>query len=62
MKRGISQFSATAVFSDSSNALRFITGSEPGMPMHTGQVCVFGGAPNFVLHPQNILLSVSNCT
>ncbi len=32
------------------------------MPMHTGQVCVLGGAPNFVLHPQNILLSVSNCT
>ena len=28
------------------------------MPMHTGQVCVFGSAPNRVLHPQNSLLSV----
>ena len=29
------------------------------MPMHTGQVCVFGGAPNFVLQPQNSFVSVS---
>jgi hypothetical protein len=32
------------------------------MPMHTGQVCVFGAAPNRVLHPQNSLLAVANCT
>ena len=62
MNRAISQFSATAVFSASSNARRFITGSVPGMPMQTGQVCVFGGAPNRVLHPQNSLLSVASCT
>jgi len=41
---------------------RFITGSTPGMPMQTGQVAVLGGRPNFVLHPQNSLLSVSNWT
>ena len=51
-----------AVFKDNANALRFITGSVPGMPMHTGQVCVLGGAPNLVLQAQNILLSASNCT
>src|ERR1700753_3709724 len=32
------------------------------MPMQTGQVCVFGGAPNLVLQGQNSLLAVSNCT
>ena len=54
--------SASAALTESSTARRFITGSVPGMPMHTGQVCVLGGAPNFVLHPQNNLLSVSSCT
>ena len=39
-----------------------ITGSAPGNPMHTGHVCVFGGAPNVVSHAQNILLRASNCT
>jgi hypothetical protein len=55
---GISQFRATAVFSDNSNANRFITGKLPGVPVHTGHVCVFGGAPNFVLQPQNSFVSV----
>ena len=43
-------------------ASRFITGSEPGIPMHTGHVWVFGGAPNFVLQRQNNFVRVSNCT
>ena len=43
-------------------ASRFITGSVPGMPMQTGQVCVLGGAPNFVLQRQNSLVRVANCT
>jgi len=42
--------------------VRFITGKVPGKPMHTGHVCVFGSAPNFVLHPQNSLLAVASCT
>ena len=44
MKRAIWQFRARAALTESSNAWRFITGSAPGMPMHTGQVCVFGGS------------------
>src|SRR5262245_15574334 len=32
------------------------------MPMHTGQVCVFGGAPNFVLQPQKSFDSVESWT
>src|SRR5690349_24462464 len=31
------------------------------MPWHTGQVWVFGGAPNVVGQPQNILLRVVSC-
>jgi len=49
---GISQLRAIAVFSPSRNASRFITGKLPGIPMQTGQVCVLGGAPNFVLQRQ----------
>src|SRR5689334_21792015 len=39
-----------------------MTGSVPGNPIHTGQVCVFGSAPNLVLQLQNSLLAVLNCT
>src|SRR5687768_16289433 len=56
------QFRATAVLRASSYARRFITGNEPGMPMHTGQVWVFGSAPNRVLQRQNSLLSVASWT
>jgi hypothetical protein len=31
------------------------------MPWHTGQVCAFGGAPNFVVQPQNIFDFVESC-
>jgi hypothetical protein len=44
-----------------STARRLITGSTPGMPWHTGQVCAFGGAPNFVVQPQNIFDFVESC-
>jgi hypothetical protein len=46
----------------SSKASRFITGSVPGMPVQMGHVCVFGGAPNLVLHAQNNLVRVCNWT
>ena len=45
----------------SSMACRFGTGSAPGMPRHTGHTFVFGGAPNDVEHPQNILVRVASC-
>src|SRR5436305_14653392 len=43
-----------------STAFLFITGSEPGIPVQTGQQRVFGSPPNAFLHPQNILLSVKS--
>src|SRR2546421_3471635 len=60
----IEQFSARAVRTTCSTALRFGTGRLPGRPRQTGQHCVLGGAPNSVLQPQNILLAVSSsaCT
>src|SRR5437588_4359163 len=60
----IEQFSARAVRSTCSTAARFGTGRLPGSPRQTGQHWVFGGAPNAVLQPQNILLAVksSACT
>ncbi len=47
-----------------STAFSFTTGSEPGRPSDTGVTCVFGGAPNSVGAPSNILLAVpsSTCT
>ena len=44
----------------SSTTRRFNTGSAPGSPRQTGQTCVFGGAPNRVLQPQKIFVSVSS--
>ena len=37
-------------------------GREPGIPVHTGQVCVFGAPPNAVLHPQKIFVFVASST
>ena len=47
-----------------SMALAFTTGSDPGSPRQTGQVWVFGSAPNTVEQPQNIFDAVfsSTCT
>src|SRR5712692_4930093 len=60
----IAQFSARAVRSTCSTALRFGTGRLPGRPRQIGQHWVLGGAPNSVLQPQNILLAVNSsaCT
>ena len=43
-------------------AFSFATGKAPGRPRHTGQVCVFGGAPNSVEQPQNIFDAVPSST
>src|SRR4051812_41476128 len=41
-------------------ALAFTTGSAPGRPKQTGQVCSLSAAPNWVESPQNILLRVES--
>src|ERR1700730_19346227 len=56
------QFRAVAARSASSKARRFMTGSEPGRPRHTGHVAEFGGSPNCVLQPQNSFVFVRSCT
>jgi hypothetical protein len=43
-------------------ACALTTGSAPGSPRQTGQVCVFGSAPKVVSQPQNILLAVPSST
>ena len=53
----MSQFVARPASTMDSMAARFGTGSAPGIPRHTGHVCVFGSAPNSSLQPQNILVS-----
>jgi hypothetical protein len=45
-----------------STALRLITGSTPGMPMHTGQTRLFGSPPKSIGHEQNILVFVASWT
>ncbi len=55
------QFSASAVMMVNSTACLFITGRTPGMPRHTGQTWVLGGAVAYsALQPQNILLLVNS--
>ena len=56
------QFRAIAASVANSTALRLSTGSAPGMPRHTGQTFVFGGAPNRVEHEQKIFVAVSSWT
>ena len=58
----IVQLRASAALSDKANAVRFMTGSVPGMPMQTGQVAELGGKPNLVLHPQKSFVFVRSCT
>jgi hypothetical protein len=45
-----------------SMAAALATGSAPGRPRHTGQVWVFGSAPNVVEQPQNIFEAVPSST
>ena len=40
----------------------FATGSVPGMPVQTGQVCVLGAPPNLVVQPQKIFVLVASST
>lgn len=49
---------ASAAITAYSTALRFSTGSDPGMPRQTGQVFAFGGSPNRVGQEQKIFVSV----
>src|SRR3989338_6127222 len=53
---------AHATFIPQSNAFALSTGSTPGKPRHTGQTCVFGGAPKTAEQPQNSFDAVANCT
>ena len=58
----IEQLSARPIRIVLSIALLLTTGSAPGRPRHTGQVCVFGDAPNSVAQLQNIFDFVFNST
>ena len=58
----IEQFSARPIRIVDSIACSFATGSAPGRPRQTGQVCVFGSAPNTVEQPQNIFDAVPSST
>jgi hypothetical protein len=43
-------------------ACALTTGSAPGSPRQTGQVCVLGSAPKVVSQPQNIFDAVPSST
>ena len=43
-------------------ACLFSTGREPGIPVQTGHVCVFGAPPNSVLQEQKIFVLVASST
>jgi hypothetical protein len=60
----IEQLSAKPILIVDSIAFSLTTGKAPGKAKQTGHVCVFGSAPNTVLHPQNIfeLVLSSTCT
>src|SRR5271165_31444 len=57
-----SQWIAVAASTANSTACLLSTGSAPGSPRQTGQMFVFGGAPNFAEQPQNAFVLVSSCT
>ncbi len=54
----ISQCVARAIRRVYSTTLRLSTGSTPGMPRQTGQVCVLGGDPKAVEQLQKIFVLV----
>src|SRR5436190_22457382 len=63
MERGArSEPSASPIFSAKWTARALATGSAPGSPRQTGQVCVFGGSPNDTSQPQNIFVRVASWT
>src|SRR3981189_1043324 len=58
----IRHFRTIAASVANSTAFRFSTGSAPGIPRHTGQTFVLGGAPKRVEHEQKIFVAVRSCT
>ena len=63
IERGaISQSNAIAIISAKWTASAFVTGSVPGWPRQTGQVCVFGSSPKESAQPQNIFVRVLSWT
>ena len=58
----ISQSSMSPVTTVIRSASWFITGNAPGKPRQTGQVWVFGAAPNSTGHVQNIFERVFSWT
>ena len=58
----ISQFVASPAATANSTTFLLATGSVPGMPVQTGQVCVLGAPPNFVVQPQKIFVFVASST
>src|SRR5581483_4366216 len=56
------QLSAMPALMANSTAARFSTGSAPGIPRHTGQTFVLGGAPKLAGQPQKILVAVASWT
>src|SRR4051794_22521720 len=56
------QLRASAALRESRKARRFITGSTPGMPTHTGHVAELGGRPKVVAQPQKSFVLVRSCT
>ena len=61
-RRVISQSVASPTPMAYSTTCLFRTGREPGIPVQTGQVWVFGSAPNAVEQPQNIFVLVASST
>jgi hypothetical protein len=58
----ISQSSASPSLIVHSSAVRLATGSAPGKPRQTGQVCVFSPPPKPLAQRQNIFVRVFNWT
>ena len=58
----MSQFVASPTAIAYSTTCLFNTGSEPGIPVQTGHVCVFGAPPNSVEQEQKIFVFVANST
>ena len=58
----ISQSSAMPIISPKWIARALVTGSDPGIPRHTGQVRVLGSSPKLSSQPQNIFVRVASWT
>jgi hypothetical protein len=56
----MAQFVANPARTAYSTTARLSTGREPGIPAQTGQTCVFGAPPNFVVQAQKIFDCVAS--